>query len=413
MRIHLGLIIDRLQSSLWVWPGLASLVAIGMGFGLPWLDSQAEVREGAWFVFGGGAESARELLSTIISSMITFTGVVFSITVLVLQLASSQFSPRVIRTFLHEPVTKIAMAAFVGTFVFAMVVLTRVRSAPDEVVPRLSVWIAVMLVLLSTAIFLAYIERMAHSVRAITILSKVAAETRAAIDRTFPERPTQAPQRAAERPSRPPDGVVTLEDAPGIVAAVDREDVVTLAAKHAAFIEMVPRVGEFVPTGSTLYRVWGDVRALKGALRQAMSFAPERTPYQDAAFGLRQLVDVALRALSPSLNDPTTAVQALDYLHDLVRRITQRGLPSEAQLDEGGVLRFVVPEPSYAELVALAFDEISLAGHHSLQLADRLRAALADCMSVAPPERVAVLEAKLKRLDSLLARLERSHEAQC
>lgn len=160
MRFRLERMMERVKVSLWLAPTIATLAAIILAMGLPIVDRRIAQDRRAWFLFEGGAESARELLSTIASSMISLTALVFSITVLVLQLASGQFSPRVIRTFLQEPATKVAMAVFVGTFVYAFVLLTKVRAAPAVFVPALSVWFAFVLILASVGVFIHYIDRM-------------------------------------------------------------------------------------------------------------------------------------------------------------------------------------------------------------------------------------------------------------
>lgn len=397
MRLRLERTMERVKVSLWLAPTIATLVAIALATALPMMDRRIAQDSQAWFLFEGGAEGARELLSTIASSMISLTALVFSITVLVLQLASGQFSPRVIRTFLQEPATKVAMAVFVGTFVYAFVLLTKVRAAPVVFVPALSVWFAFVLILGSVGVFIRYIDRMANSVRAITVLVRVAAETRQGIDRMYPDAVSEEPE-AAIPPSRAPDVTICHAGAPGVVTAVDATTLLHLAAGAGVLIALVPRIGDFVPSDAPLFRIWGSSDVAEAELRHTVAIESERTPHQDPAFGFRQLVDVAVRALSPGLNDPTTAVQALDQLHDLVRRLSRRHFPAETRADETGAVRLVLPRPTFDDYVRLAFEEIFEYGQGSVQVVRRLRGALQDCMEITPPARQQVLREQLSRL---------------
>lgn len=403
MQLRLERMKEHVKTSLWPAPTVATLAAIALATGLPLVDQRIAQDRSAWFLFGGGAESARALLSTISSSMISFTALVFSITVLVLQLASGQFSPRVIRTFLQEPATKLAMAVFVGTFVYALVVLTKVRAAPDVFVPALAVWFAFALILASVGVFIHYIDRMANSVRAITVLTRIAAETRDGIDRMYPDDVSEEPEAGNARPSHQPDLVIHHAGAPGVVIAVDADTLLHLASSAGALIALVPRIGDFVPTDTQLFRVWGSGEVDQAALLRAVAIEEERTPHQDPAFGFRQLVDIAVRALSPGLNDPTTAVQALDQLHDLVRRLCRRRFPAEARADESGSVRLLLPRPTFDDYVTLAFEEILAYGKSSVQVIRRMRGALQDCMAVAPPARQRVLREQLQQMDALSA----------
>lgn len=385
---------DHVRSSLWVAPAVAVIVAVAAAFLLIRADrALAQGRQG-WFLFDGGPESARELLSTITSSMLTFTALVFSITVLVLQLASNQFSPRVIRTFLSEPVTKWAMSLFVGTFVYAMVVLSQVRTQP-VFVPAIATWFALLMVLASVGLFIRYIHRMAHSIRAITVISKIASEARAGIEDMYPEPIADPAPPEAGLPASPPDRTFTHDGDPGVLAFVDAERIVRLASDCDGIVELVPRIGEFVPTGAILFRVWGHAD-IEVRCRSAVVIENERTMEQDPAFGFRQLVDIAVRALSPGVNDPTTAVQALDHLHDLIRRLTTRQFPSRGRADRHGVLRLFVARPSFEDFVRLAFEEIRSYGTSSVQVTRRLARALEDCASIAVAPRRDILNRHLR-----------------
>jgi uncharacterized membrane protein len=386
---------ERLRASLWFVPGLTAAAAFVGAKILVMVDGRIDQSRSAWFLFSGEPESAREILSTAASSTMTFAGLVFSITILVLQLASNQFSPRVLRTFLEDRVTQIAMAAFVGSFVFSMALLPDVRSAHDGAdgfVPGLSVFVAFILVLLSVGVFIHYIDHMAHAVRAISIIKRVSGETRRWIGRLYPEEVAPDPADLVRGPTAPPSQVLAHQHAGGVLSAVDERPLLELARREDLVLALVPRPGDYVPRGAPLFRVWGTFRGERGKIEEAVFISAERSPHQDPAFGFRQLVDIAERALSPSLNDPSTAVQALDEIHDLLRMLAPRRFPSSLRLDEAGAVRLIVPRPDWEGYVHLAFDEIRHHGAGSIQIARRMRAAIEDLIQVAPADRRAALE---------------------
>ncbi len=390
---------EYLRGTLWFVPAIGVVAAIALGVALPRIDEALLSNLSGWFLFGGHAEAARELLSTITGAMMTATALVFSVTLLVLQLAANRLSPRIIRTFLHDPSTRWTMAAFIGTFVYTIVVLLQVRGGEHPVVPGFSVWFAFALVLLSIGVFLHYIDRMAQAVRTITVLRRAAQETRDAIDDLYPDEVGEEAEITPPRVAARPDRVLLYQDEPGVVAAVDGDRLLDLAKRHGAVIEVVPCVGDFVPGGAPILRVWGGPELDAGEACKAIDIGDERTIAQDAAFGLRQLVDVAVRSLSPSTNDPTTARQALELIHDLMRRLTVRRFPPVERTDDGGPARVILPRPDYAGYVALAFEEIRHFGADQIQIRRYLRRVLDDLLALAPAHRRPVLEAELGALE--------------
>lgn len=381
-----------LQTSLWAAPTLGAAAALLLAGVAIAVDHRRSGPRTAWYEFDGGPDAAQHLLSVITASMLTFTALVFSITVLVLQLASTQFSPRVIRTFLQAPTTKWTMAAFVGTFVYGIAVLSRVRVGPPAFVPGLATWLGLVLVLGSIGVFIHYIHRMAHSVRVISLITSVAEETRHGIDELYPDAIGVDPPPGGVVPARPPAQLVFHAGEPGVITAVAASELYELACRRDALIEVTHAIGDFVPTGALVFRVW-DQTVEPSDLTSRLTLERERTPNQDPGFGFRQLVDIGLRALSPGINDPTTAVQAIDQLHDLVRRLTQRAFPSAARADATGRVRVIAARPAYADYVTVAFEEMAQYGASSTQVIRRLRAALDDCIAIAAPDRRAVLAA--------------------
>lgn len=391
-----------LKAQLWFIPGVASVIAFAATKGFVAVDHIIGQERRAWYLFTGEAESARELLSTIASAMMAITGVVFSITILVLQLASGQFSPRVLRTFLEDRNTQTAMASFVATFVFALTLLPQVRSGSGgeaAFVPALSLFVAFVLVLVSIAVFIRYIDHMAHSIRAINVIKHLGDEARRAIDQMYPEDLLESAPGSVVAPPGPPDLIVPNEGPSGVLTAVDEDELLALAQGSDAVVALVPLPGDFVPEGAPLLKVWGSGSIDHKRVRRAVYVERERTPQQDPAFSFRELVDIGERALSPSTNDPSTAVQVLDEIHGLLRLLAQRRFPSPLRVDKGGKLRLILPRPDWEAYVRLGLDEIRQYGRGSTQVIRRMRAALQDCWRVAPPERRRILEEQLELLD--------------
>jgi uncharacterized membrane protein len=396
---------NAVASSLWIAPAAGAVIAIALAKAMTvvdlWLARSPAER---WYLFGPSAESGRELLSAVANSILTFTGVVFSITILVLQLASSQYSPRVLRTFLRDRITRVALGVFVGSFVYALALLPEVRGGPAQeaqFVPRLAISVAFALALLSVGMFVAYLHRMAHSIRAVAIVVRVAAEARRTIEQVFPD-DAGAEASPPETEDAGPSGqsrTINWRGPPGVISAVDGDRLLALAEKHDLRIELLRQVGDFVPKGAPVARVWGrGSEDLDSQISGRLFVAEERTAEQDPSFGFRQLVDIAERALSPGTNDPTTAVQALDQIHDLLRCLARRRFPPCRRTDRAGAVRLVQPRPGWADYVHLALDEIRQYGSGSLQVLRRLRTVIDDLLTVAPPDRRGPLEEQLALL---------------
>jgi uncharacterized membrane protein len=366
----------------WVVPTVLGVLAGLLAEGLSRIDASV------WgdgtkpaFLFAGGPEGARTLLSAIVGSMISFTALVFSITIVVLQLTSGQFSPRVLRTFLRDRFNQVVLGVFVATFVYAMVVLRTVRGTTqvDPFVPQLAVTTAFGFVLASTIVFLFYLNHTAQAIRVATIITGISEECRASLERCHPLDDEREPLPA------PLPGSVTVvgSAAPGVLVRID---VGALAAEQGGFtVEVLRAVGEFVPENGPLFRVRGG-EPDPARLQRAVHLDEERTLDQDPGFGLRQLVDIALRALSPGVNDPTTAVQVLDQLHDLLRRLATRPLPGQVRRDEGGRCVVLVPAPGFAEYLDLTVTEIRRWGGEDDRIRARVLALLRDVHAAARPE---------------------------
>ena len=382
---------ERLRSSLWFTPAIMVGCAVAGLALLLRLDSLVQDPV-AILEFSGDPEAARDIASTIAGATMGFIGIVFSITIVALQLASSQFSPRALRGFLRDRVTKVTLGAFVSTLTYALLLIRSVDGA-DVVVPDLAMSGLFMLVIACIVLFIAYIDHVAHSIRVVNILETIAAETQRSIlsNRPMLEReplddPAQAPLDARAAPLR-------YDGSGGVLVGVDRAALAELARASGVVIELHVRAGEYVRRGGVLGRANGATGAAPD-VSSALSFDVERTMQDDVAFGLRQLVDVALRALSPGVNDPTTAVQALDRIHDALGQLAVRSDPDPWIRDADGAPRAWVRVTTWDELVALALDEVRVAGRGSLQVQRRLAAMLDDLLAVAPPARIEALQVR-------------------
>ncbi len=387
-----------IKERFWALPMLCAVVAAALGLGLTAIDESLDTSSTLPFLFAGGPEGARALLSAIVTSMISFTGLVFSITIVVLQLTSSQFSPRVLRTFLHDRFNQLALGVFVATFVYALVVLRAVRGTAqvNPFVPQIATTVAFAFVLGSVVVFLAYINHIGQSIRVATIIDRIGADTRAALGRRHPA------DAESPSPTTSPTGPVhqVAAEAAGVVQRIDDDALQHLAQQHHVTVCLLRAVGEYVPTGAPLLKVYGEDPPPDDHLRAAVHSGRERSLDEDVGFGLRQLVDVAERALSPGINDPTTAVQVIDQLHDLLRYLATRPLPPRQRVTDDGRLAVDIPQPDFADYLSLAVDEIAHWGADYERIQRRLRVMLHDLYAAALPEHQPAVSRVLSQIDA-------------
>ena len=386
---RLAAAVERLRSAIWPVPAAMAVGAMLLSAVTLSLDhARPDDAASSLFLYGGDAARARGLLGAIASALLTFTGLVFSVTMLVLQLASSQLSPRVMRTFLQDRGNQVVLGVFVGTLVYAMLTRRAVRSPPDAFVPGLSIWVALLLLLGSVGAFIYYIHHMANAIRATQVMDRVTGETRSAIAARYPD-------SIAEQvpiPLAPRSGPTRLVRAgrSGSLEAIDIERLVRLADEGDARLEVVVPVGGWVAGGTPLVRVWADgAKPADGPLQDALSIVLERTVAGDPGFGIRQLVDIALRALSPGINDPTTAIQSIDRIHSMLRDLLGRAIPGPGMIDPTG--RVVVHRPTWDGFVGEAIDELERTAADQPRVRRRIAAMLDDLLIDAHPSRRAAL----------------------
>jgi len=377
---------QSVRSGFWAVP--SACVAGAVLFALALVQLDHHLQTSYRFTFGAGPDGAREVLSAITTAMITFTGLVFSITVVVLQLTSSQFSPRVLRTFLRDRQTQFALGAFTATFVYSLMVLRTVNAGDgDKFVPAFATTAALLLLLVTVGLFVSYIHHISTSVQASSIIGAIGSETREALDRRYPPGRAQPIDTAGVLPPDDLPALVLPAMRSGVITYVDDQRLVALAGRSDVVLRSRVRLGDYVPEGAPLLDVLGEPEDLNlEAVHDAVTQARDRTLHQDVAFGVRQLVDIAERALSPSLNDTTTAVQCLDQLHDLLRRLATRPLRTGLHADDDGRVRLVLPPERLEDYLALALDGIDSNGADVRPVQERLAALLADVEAAALAE---------------------------
>src|SRR5436853_2237872 len=337
----------------------------------------------------GSPSGARQILATIATSTVQLTGLVLSLSLIVIQLAMGQFSPRIVRSLLNDRRSQWAIGILVGTVAFAIFSIRRVGEGGE--VPGLTMLVAYLLALASFAALLLYVHHTGQSLRVAGLIDLVGDDLRDELDNRYGE--PLADEAGGQAP-----GVIPARR-PGVVCEVDRERLVELAAAAGCRLELVPMMGDFVPSGAPLIRVeGGDDRLDRTAAARAVVLGAERTHTRDPAYGFRKLVDIAERSIAQPFDDPTTAVQAIDRLHDCLPQISGRQLPSGEWRDGEGVVRLRARQITWEGYVRLAFEELTLAGAGSPQVARRLFAALDDLLATAPAARRPPLERQRKLL---------------
>lgn len=312
-------------------------------------------------IFGAGADGSREMLAAIATSMITVAGVVFSITIVSLSLASTQYSPRLLRNFMRDTPTQLVLGVFVGNFAYCLLVLRTVRGGSEAFIPSLAVLAGMAYAFLAISLLIYFIHHVAQSIQASSIVSRIFDDAAASIDEMFPESMgSDVPDAAPASMQLPEQWTAVSADRNGYVTSVAAQPLLQLAVETGRLVRLRAGVGDFVPAGGVLAELSGrgtldDDRTAQ--LRDMVSLHAQRTPEQDPAFGIQQLVDVAVKALSPGINDPTTACMCTDQLGALVLRLSTRHIPSSHRMHEG-VLRVITPRPTYRSLVMQAFSPI-------------------------------------------------------
>ncbi len=376
-------------------PSLYITFAIAMGLVTPAIDRAV----GTPLQRGVGLNAARDVLTATATGMVAFTALVVASVLLVVQFASSQYSPRLVLWFRRDSLIKNAIGSFLAAPLFGVVALRELERKPTHYSPDITVVIAVVLLIGAAVLFLALFRRIMHRLEPRSLYEVVAREGMRSVRRWYP-RLSDAGDRHEQL--RPPAGArreLSLRRGAGVLVAVDRELLVRAAVLSGVALEVLPAVGEYVSRSQPLFRVHGDGPIDDRTLLRAVTIGEERT-IGEPAFAIRIIVDIAIRALSPAVNDPTTAVQALDALEPLVAELGGRELERRASADADGTTRLLWRAPAWEDFLDLALDEIRLYGRDSLQVCRRMRAALSDLRAHTPPVRHPAIDMHLARLEA-------------
>jgi uncharacterized membrane protein len=380
-------------SSLWIVPFAAIPLELALTRVLHILDEWL-----GWTLLGLAREGAQALFQTIITSMLSFVVFTFGSLLVAVQIAGGQLTPRIIATtLLRDGTVKYVVGLFIFTLFFAVSALDRM----GQVVHQLIVFVSACLGIACFAAFLFLIDYAARLLRPVSILSRVGDVGISVIDSVYPGDAVEAPPSGAESqllgvPSR----IINHEKPSGVVLAVNVPALVEAAENVNGLIEFVPQVGDFVAGGDPLFKLYDGAGSIDTeALTESVVFGSERTMEQDPTFAFRIVVDIALRALSPAINDPTTAVLAIDQLHRMLRRVGQRQLQTDRIVDRAGRLRVYFRTPNWENFTDLAFSEIRSCGSNSLQIVRRLRAMIENLLETLPESRHAALLQQRSLLD--------------
>lgn len=387
---------DYLRSSLWFVPTVMALAAIAGAFGTVALDERMTTE---WlgrlgWRYTGGAEGASLMLSTLAGSMIAIAGTVFSLTLVALSLATTQLGPGLLRNFMRDTTNHVVLGTFLATFLYCMLVLRTIRRADESVfVPHLSVSIAILLGTASLGVLIYFIHHVSVSIQTEEVVARVGRDLIRGIDRLFPGPSGQlAPQNATaaseaglpeafEHEARP---IGSDED--GYLQRIDLDALAALAEREDLRIRLERRPGQYLVKGHALLTVWPGDRVddtLAQEVHAALVIGHQRTDAQDVEFTIIQLVEIAVRALSPGINDPFTAIACIDRLGAGLCRLAMRDMPSASRFDTQGHLRLVAPGCSFVGLLGTAFSQIRQNARADPAILTRLLETIAQVATVA------------------------------
>jgi uncharacterized membrane protein len=394
---------SEVTDSLWLLPSLLTLAGgaaavLLVAYNDAIIDALGVDVTDVWWLFGGSAEGAKSVLESISGSIITVTGVVFSVTIIALQLASSQFTPRVLRQFMADRGNQAVLGVFIGTFTYTLLVQRTIRGdANDETfVPALAVTTAVLLALTSIGFFIYFINHLARSIQAAVVIDSATTSTVGVLRKVFPERlqpgvDERAPS-AAELLEKLglEDGTAQVITAPkaGYLQGIDRRLLLDAAEESDLVICMEVEIGAWLMPGLTVMRVWPARKVEQEKLDElcsALVLGLERTPLQDLKNGTIELMDIAVKGLSPSINDPTTAVNAIQRQAEILLDLAWRVRGDSVSKDDSGAVRVIVRRPRLDDVVDLAFNQVRHYGGDNPSVMIALIETLATLSALSPP----------------------------
>jgi uncharacterized membrane protein len=390
----------KTQANVWLVPLVYAAAALTFGFTSTRL---AHVLLPG-FVSTISANAAIGIYSSVASGMLALTGIVFSLTFVMVQFSATAYSPRLVLWIARDPVISHAIGVFTATFLYALVALAWVDRSGSGRVPLVGTAVVTALLVISIIMFIGLIQRVSM-LQVTRMLIFTGDRGREIIEGLYPPLETPPSPISAAICHAPNVQTIVHHGHPQIVQAVDVPALVNIASRADCVIEFTAAVGDSVLDSTPILRVLGEGGLLPEArLRSAIDLGGERTFEQDPKYAIRLLVDIAIKALSPAINDPTTAVQALDQIEDLLLRLGRRRLEIGAFRDSDGKLRVLIAFPSWEDFLRLAFDEICFYGANSVQVMRRMRALISEMISVLPEERHHALRYWQQRLQSTIER---------
>jgi uncharacterized membrane protein len=388
-----------LRSSLWIVP-----VAAGMAERVCRLIVHTLEPHMGWLSSDLGLDGAKALTNAVVTLTLSFVVFTFGSLLVAIQVASGQYTPRIIATtLLRDNVIRYTVGLFVFTLLFALRTLNHLETS----VPPFLIWVTGLFGLVCLIAFLFLIDYAARLLRPVSLVKHVGDDGLRVIESVYPETLTDSPRApATPMDAGPTERTVLHKGTSGIVLAVNLPQLIVEAKKANGVIEFAPQVGDFVGADEPLFLLHGGAAAADDeALRDCVIFGSERTMEQDPLFALRILVDIAIKALSAAINDPTTAVLAIDQLHRVLRSAGRRNLRTDSILDSAGSLRVIFRTPNWDDFIHLAFAEIRFYGASNVQIARRLRAMIINLANTLPVERHAALRLEHDLLDQMLEKL--------
>ncbi len=394
MRTKLLNLWDSLETSFWFLPLLIVLGSILVSFGLIYLDSLIEYQPSGFFLYfyTGGAESARSILSTMAGAMLGVASTVFSITLVALTLATSQFGPRLLRNFMHDRLNQVVLGTYVATFIYCLLVLRTVKSNEEiSFVPNVSTLFAIVLAIGNIFLLIAFIHHISVSIQAGQVIHKVSVNMAENIKRLFSEelgeeKPIWETEQPEEILKEYPHKQLILNPRQGYLQVVNNDGLLNLAIQHDLLLRLRYRPGKFLVKNTTLLQCYSREKIedeLKWKLQNAFIVGWQRKPTQDAEFAIRQMVEIAARALSPGINDPYTAMACIDKLSGTMCYLTNAKFPSPYKYDEEGVLRLITLPITFTGMLDAAFHQIRQYGAGTPAVLIRIMETLATIYSFA------------------------------
>jgi uncharacterized membrane protein len=381
---------DRVRSSFWFLPSLMAAAAVGLSFITVALDQSVTkkwLRRLDW-VYNGGTEGASAVLQTIAGSMITIAGVVFSLTLVALSLASSQFGSRMLRNFMRDTANQMVLGTFIATFLYCLLVLRTIRREEGNVfVPHLSVTLGVVFALASLWVLIYFIHHVSVSIQADEVIARVGAELDDTMARLFPEQLGKDASEPADLACRQDDANMRMVSSggDGYLQIVDVETLMSFARETNTVLRLLRRPGHYIVQGMPLIHAFPAEHVHEDMLRLlqgAFVLGNQRTAAQDVEFAILQLVEIAIRALSPGINDPFTAIACVDRLGSVFCRLAQRSFPSPCRYDDANQLRIIATPHTFSDLADAAFNPLRNYARSSVEVTIRLLESIAIIGSV-------------------------------